>query len=265
MLNPTTAILPAPTPITGWRKFLIDFKYLFLEQLLEMRTNWYWLFIFSIFMPLSMVFGFTRIGSGLSDRESLLFILSGAAIFAVATQGVVTLSFKIGEMKKEGMLVYYASLPINKSAFVMAVVLSSMLISLPGMVLPILAGPVLYGVGFEFNLWVLLLLPLCALSLSAVGMTLGSAIPSLELTSVLTNILIFVMLFAAPVFIPWASLPLPLQLFAYLLPPTYAADALRMALSGDTGPAFLLNVGVLVAMTIVSFWGLTRWLRWRTK
>src|SRR4051812_42544681 len=97
----------------GFSKFLIDLKYLWLEQMMEVRTTWYWFVVFGMFMPLSMVFGFARIGAGLTDRTSLIFIISGAAIFAVATEGIVTMAQRVGTMKKEGMLVYYASLPIS--------------------------------------------------------------------------------------------------------------------------------------------------------
>lgn len=251
--------------VVGWRKFFVDLKYLTLEQLLEVRTTWYWFLVFSLFMPLSMVFGFGRIGSGLSDRNSLLYIISGAAIFAVATEGIVTVSQKVTQMKKEGMMIYYASLPISKTAFIAAILLTRMLVTLPGMLVPIALGPLLYGINVEFSFWVLLLLPLCGLSLSAIGMTFGSLLNSVELVSVITNVLIFVLIFAAPVFIPVAALPLPLQIFGYLLPPTYAADALRLALSGTLDTMFYFDVAILLLMTVASLFALTRWLRWRLR
>src|SRR5882724_3254019 len=107
----------APVALTrtqGLRKFAIDLKYLWLEQMLEIRTIWYWYLIFSLVLPLAMVFGFTRIGSGLTDTNSLIYIISGSAIFSVANDGLYTMAVRIGSMKKEGMLLYYASLPINK-------------------------------------------------------------------------------------------------------------------------------------------------------
>jgi ABC-2 type transport system permease protein len=251
--------------ISGWRKFGIDFKYLWLEQLLEVRTMWYWFFVFSIFMPFSMVFGFARIGSGLTDRDSLLYIITGSAIFAVATEGVVTMSQKFGEMKKMGMIVYYASLPISKTAFIMAAISVRMLVILPGMILPILVGPMLYGLTFEFSFWVLLLLPLTGLTLSAIGMVIGTLVNSLELIGVIGNILIFILLFAAPIFIPIQALPAPLQWFGYLVPPTYAAEALRQAIGGNIDSSFYFNLGMLILMSGVSLAAVSKWLRWQLK
>jgi ABC-2 type transport system permease protein len=257
--------LNAEEKIWGWRKFWVDFKYLWLEQLLEVRTMWYWFFIFSLFMPFSMVFGFARIGSGLTDRESLLYIISGAAIFAVATEGIMTMSQKFGEMKKMGMIVYYASLPISKTAFIMAAISVRMLVIMPGMLMPIIIGPMLYGMSFNFSLWILLLLPLTGLALSALGMVLGTLVNSLELIGVIGNILVFLLLFAAPIFIPNQALPLPLQILGYLIPPTYAAEALRQALSGTIEASFYLNVGVLALMSVISLTAVSKWLRWQLK
>ena len=259
-------ITNTPFPLTRiqlLRKFGIDLKYLWLEQMLEIRTIWYWYFIFSLVLPLAMVFGFTRIGSGLTDTNSLIYIISGSAIFSVANDGLYTMAVRIGSMKKEGMLLYYASLPINKVAFVTAIMLSRLSVTLPGMIGPMLFGSLIYKVDLNFNLWIVFLLPLTALALSAIGMALGSLVNSLEMIQIIVNLLLFILIMAAPVFIPWQSLPLPLKLLGYLLPPSYAADALRRVLSGTIDASFYADIAVLSLMTLMSFAILNRWLNWR--
>jgi len=251
------------TRVQGLHKFGTDLKYLWLEQMLEIRTIWYWYFIFSLVLPLAMVFGFTRIGSGLSDPNSLIYIISGSAIFSVANDGLYTMAVKIGSMKKEGMLLYYASLPINKVAFVTAIMLSRLSVTLPGMIGPMLFGSLIYKVDLNFNVWIVLLLPLTALALSVIGMALGSLINSLEMIQIIVNLLLFILIMAAPVFIPWQSLPIPLKLLGYFLPPSYAADALRRVLSGMIDASFYLDIAILSLMTLVSFVILNRWLNWR--
>jgi ABC-2 type transport system permease protein len=250
-------------PIGGLRKFAIDLKYLWLEQMLEIRTIWYWYFIFSLFLPIAMVFGFARIGSGLTDINSLIYIISGSAIFSVANDGLYTMAIRIGSMKKEGMLLYYASLPINKVAFVAAIMLSRLTVTLPGMIAPIVFGSLVYKVDLNFSVWIILLLPLTALALSAIGMAIGSVINSLEMIQIIVNLLLFALIMAAPVFIPWQALPAPLQWFSFILPPSYAADALRHVLAGTIDAAFYLDIVVLSLMTLVSLAILNRWLNWR--
>lgn len=258
----TNASLALPR-IQGLRKFGVDLKYLWLEQMLEIRTIWYWYFIFSLVLPLAMVFGFTRIGSGLTDANSLIYIISGSAIFSVANDGLYTMAIRIGSMKKEGMLLYYASLPINKVAFVSAIMVSRLSVTLPGMIAPMLFGSLIYKIDLHFSVWIVLLLPLTALALSAIGMALGSLLNSLEMIQIIVNLLLFVLIMAAPVFIPWEALPVPFKLLGYLLPPSYAADALRRVLSGTIDVGFYVDLAILSFMTLMSFIILNRWLNWR--
>ncbi|MDY7225122.1 ABC transporter ATP-binding protein/permease [Hyalangium rubrum] len=261
-LPPVPAPPPGPTT-PSWRRFAVALKYLFLEHLLEVRHTWVWNTVFSILMPVAMVFGLSRIGSGLEDRTSLLYIVSGAAVFSVATEGLLTTAQRVGLMRQDGRLIYYASLPINQSSFVSSIILSRVLIIFPGILTPILAGWLLYGIRLEISPWLAVLVPLSALSFSALGMALGSLIRDLDLVVTITNAIISVLLLAAPVFIPMESLPRPLQLLGQVLPPTYAAEALRLALDGQTGSRFLLDVAVLAVVTALSFVGVSRWMRWR--
>ena len=109
----------------------------------------------------------------------------------------------------------------------------------------------------------MLLLPLTALALSAIGMALGSLLNSLEMIQIIVNLLLFVLIMAAPVFIPWEALPVPFKLLGYLLPPSYAADALRRVLSGTIDVGFYVDLAILSFMTLMSFIILNRWLNWR--
>jgi ABC-2 type transport system permease protein len=251
--------------ISGITKFFIDLKFLWLEQMLEVRRTWYWFVVFSLVLPITMVFGFARIGSGLTDYDSLLYIISGSAIFSVTNEGLYTLAVRIGTMKKEGTLVYYASLPISKTAFLIAILLSRMVITFPGMIAPVVIGTWLYDVSFEWSLWILILLPLAALSLSNIGMALGVFVSNLELVQIIVNLLLFVLVLAGPIFSPLEALPLPFQVLSYFLPPTYAAAAFRAALSSSIDLHFYLNLLVLIVMTIAGFTLSTRLMRWRVR
>lgn len=264
MTTHNSALLPE-THVRGWQKALVDFKFLLLEQLLEIRVTWYWHVMFALIMPMALVFGFGRIGSGLKDTASLLYIISGAAIFSVANDGLHVMATRIGVMRKEGIMVYYASLPINRFALMSALIISRMVITLPGMIAPILFGMAIYHLQFTFSPWILLLLPLTALLLSTLGMAIGLLIENLEMIHLVANLVVFILVMGAPMFIPAEALPLPLQIIGYLLPPTYAAAALRLALSGTITTEFYLYVGVLVAMLPLSFLAVSRWLTWRVK
>ncbi len=246
-------------------KFWVDFKYLWLEQMMEIRVAWYWYLLFSLVIPLAMVFGFARFGRGLTDQSSLIYIISGSAIFAVVNDGLYAMAIRLGSMKKEGILVYYASLPISRVAFAGAIMFSRLVVLLPGMLCPILLGSAIYGIKLELNPWIVVLLPLTALSMSVMGMVIGLAVDNLEMTNWIVTSVLFLVVMAAPVFIPITALPLPLQFLSYAFPPTYAADALRRLLLGDVNLAFYLDMAMLALMVVVSFFVFKRWSFWRLR
>ena len=260
MLPPISKPIPTAR-IRGKHKFAVDLKYLLLEQLLEIRNTWYWHISFALVLPIAFVFGFGRIGGDGASIERILFIISGSAIFSVANDGLFVMASRIGVMRRDGILIYYASLPISNSAFLLAMMISRLLITLPGMIAPLLFGAWLYQIPLSLNLWVFLLLPITGLALSSMGMMLGVLIENLDILHMITNILMFVLVMATPVFIPVDALPLPLQVFGYLMPPTYAAEALRVALNGTIDSGFYLNVGILCGMTVAGFAVVNRWLR----
>jgi ABC-2 type transport system permease protein len=245
------------------RKFASDFYFLFLEQLLEIRVTWYWHLIFAGVLPVTMVFGFPRMGTSIASMDSLIYIISGATIFAAANDGLYTLAVRLGQMKKDGVLLYYMSLPISPIAFICAQMLSRLLITLPGMVITILAGVLLYDVPLSFSPWIFVLLLLCGLAFSAVGMTLGLYIENLELLQVITNLLLFMVILVTPVFTTIEALPMFLRPVAYVMPTTYAAAALRAALTGSFDQAFYLHVSILTLLTLIGFVLLKRGLRWQ--
>ncbi|MFD6889361.1 ATP-binding cassette domain-containing protein [Streptomyces sp. NPDC059957] len=272
---PAPAPAPTPAPADGvrpgrgtlrqrMRRAGVEFAYLWLEQMLEVRSTWPWTLMFGCLMPLAMVFGLSRIGTTPAGPESMLYIVSGAAVFALATEGIATLAQRIGHLKSQGQMLYYASLPINKASFVAALVCARLVLVAPGLLTPVLAAKYLFGADVVLSPALLLVLPLSALALAALGMTIGSLIDDVELTVVVTNLLVFVLLLASPVLMPPESLPAPLRLAGMLLPPTYAAEGLRLSLAGDIGPALLIDLLVLTVMAAAGLAAAARWLRWRT-
>lgn len=266
-LDPTSEYLtPIPRPAgrrtAGWRKFLVDCYCICLEQMFEIRSQWYFYGIFSIVMPISMLFGFGRMGSAPATHEGLYYIVTGTAVFSVANEAIAMLALRIGIMQRSGMLVYYAALPINRLAFLLALLGSRLVAMLPGMGIALLVGAWMYDLPVVFSLWVLVVLVLTAMTLAGVGMVIGSVLKDPNIISAVTYVVLFVLLMAAPVFIPLEVLPVPLQMLGYLLPPTYAAEALRLALRGTLSSQFVLDVMVLFGFMVVSMVTLMRQFPW---
>lgn len=243
--------------------FGTSFKYLWLEHMLILRTTWYVHVVFGIFMPLTMVFGFSRIGSGLTDHTSLLYIASGSGVFAIAALGTSAIAQRIGAIKAEGSMMYYASLPISKASFVMAFVAARMLLLSPGLVTSLLAVELLYDIRLTFSPTLLFVYPLIALPLAALGLVIGSLIDKIELISIVTYVINFLLLLGAPLLIPLKSLPLALRVISYAMPTSYGADAIRHSITGNIDGTFAFDVAVLVVASVAALWAADRAMRWR--
>jgi len=244
-------------------RFGTSFKYLWFEHMLTVRTSWHVHMVFGIFMPLTMVFGFSRIGSGLTDELSLTYIASGSGVFAIAALGTTAIAQRIGAIKAEGSMLYYASLPISKVAFVMAFVAARLLLIAPGLVTSLIAVRLLYGLDLTLSPMLLIVYPLTALPLAALGLVIGSLIDRIELISIVTYVLNFVLLLGAPLLIPAKALPLPLKALSWFMPTTYGSDAIRRSVSDNIDATFGLDILVLAVMTALALSIADRALRWR--
>jgi ABC-2 type transport system permease protein len=262
---PSRAAPPRPGPGARLFSFARAVKYLFLERALEIRANWAWSLILGLLMPTAMVFGLARIGSGLSDRQSLLFIISGSAVFAAASEGVMAVAQIVGLMRENGMIVYYAALPISKASFTMAMSLSRFLTILPGLLTPVIVGRLLYDIDVEVSLWLLLILPLTSLSLAGLGVSLGFLLPNMDLINLITNLIVFVLLLGAPVLIPPEALPEAIRVIGFAFPPTYAAEAIRLVLDGEIGRVLYRDIGILTAFMVFFYSLVLRSFGWRLK
>jgi ABC-2 type transport system permease protein len=247
------------------KKFFVDLWVLWLEQMAEVRVNWPIFLLFSVIFPIVLVFGFTRLGSGLTDSLSLLYIISGSVVMSLSSDGIMGMASKLGEMKRDNSLLYYASLPINRLSFVLALILSRFVVMIPGMIAPLVFGAFFYDFEIQLNLWLFLLIPLISLSCAVLGLFIGIVVESVNLINLISNALILIVLFAAPIFMPYEALPLPLQWASFLVPQTYAATALREAIAGTIGMAFYLNLSILALITCGALVFLTRFWQWRLR
>jgi ABC-2 type transport system permease protein len=169
----------------------------------------------------------------------------------------------LGEAKDRGVFLYYASLPISKANLLVAMMASKLLLQIPGILAALVGGSLIYGFPLNPNPVLLLIIPLSALSLSGIGAAFGLLSPSYQLTNGLSQLVLFIVMFAAPVLIPPDALPAPLQWFGWLLPPTYAADAIRRAVAGINDSRLALDLIVLGGCAVASLFGMSRGLRWR--
>jgi ABC-2 type transport system permease protein len=111
-----------------------------------------------------------------------------------------------------------------------------------------------YDLSFTFDPAFLAVAFLAVFSLAGVGVAMAVYSPHQQVTNALTQLIIFYVLFFAPVLLPKEQLPELLQFTSNFAPPTYAADGVRATLTDLPGTHLarsLLAMGGFAAGSLV--------------
>jgi len=168
-------------------------------------------------------------------------------------------------MRIVGALDYYATLPIQQYTLILVSVLSFLLLSLPSVIFTIVVGALLLGLPLSSSPLVVLVIPLCAVPLAAIGALIAAYARTPEEGSALSLLLTFVMLGLGPVVIPASRLPGIVLILGRFSPATYAASALRQTLLGPVTAELFLDLAVLAGVSVLLFWLVGRKLSWRQR
>jgi ABC-2 type transport system permease protein len=158
-------------------------------------------------------------------------LVAGATVLVVAFVALNLLAQRIGYLKASGALDYYAALPVPPAAVVLAMAAAYASFAVPGTLVTAVAGALLYDLSFG-HLWVVVPAVLLAgAALSGLGAALGLLLPRPELATVAGQLGMTLVLFLG--MIRGARMPGALRAVRAVVPSTYAADALAVALGPD--------------------------------
>ncbi|MCC7365666.1 MAG: ABC transporter permease [Dehalococcoidia bacterium] len=207
--------------------------------------------IIQVALSVGLVLGLGYIVPDVSDTTAL-FLTTGTATQAIVTIGLVATPQILAMEKQEGRLEYMLTLPISREAYILAQITYVAAMALPGVVIAVALGAWHYGFGLDVSPLVLLVIPLAILSLAGVGIAMATLSPHQQLTNALTQLIIFYVLFFAPVIAPKEQLPEVLQRVSVVMPPTYAADAIRASLTGLPGTHLARSLIVMAGFAAAS-------------
>ena len=215
------------------------------------REQTWFLSMVNIAFAFGLVLGFGYLVPDIS-RETALFLTTGAATQMIVTIGLVGLPQGLSQAKAEGRLDYFFTLPIHREAYLLAQVTFVALLSLPAVLFALVLGAWNYGFALEMSPWLLTAVPLAVLSLAGLGVAMAIVSPHQQLTNALTQLIIFYVLFFAPVLMPREQLPWLLRQAALALPPTYAADAMRATVTDLPGTHLFRSLAFMAAFSAAS-------------
>lgn len=233
--------------------WLTQYRNLVSMQLRSMRNELWFAAMIQVVLSLGLVIGFGFLIPDVSETTAL-FLVTGTATQAFVTIGLVMLPQLLAQAKEAGRIEYFLTLPISREAYLLALVTVVAMMALPAVAFTVVLGAWHYDLSFTFEPAFLAVALLAVFSLAGVGVAMAVYSPHQQVTNALTQLIIFYVLFFAPVLLPKQQLPELLQFTSNFAPPTYAADGVRATLTDLPGTHLarsLLAMGGFAAGSLV--------------
>jgi ABC-2 type transport system permease protein len=221
-------------------------------QLARLRSAWRPYLIVSSAMPLGIALLLRAVIQPAQLSRYGVQIVAGSAVLAIAMTAIVMLAQRIASLRASGTMDYYATLPVSRAAVVGAVLVSFAVFALPGTVIVVLLGALMFRLSLA-ALWTIV--PVWALgsfALAGIGLVIGFAAPDEQLAGMYSNLAMMTVLFLG--ILPAATIPGWLGPLKALIPSTYAVDALKPSLHGSFSSGQVWDLLVLVGFGALSFW-----------
>ena len=241
-----------------WKQSLVCIFFLVKAELLNLRLDWKWAILVVLINPLCMLFFLSAIMR--ENNETLIYIITGSMVMTLVTGTMLSLGQELGALKEIRGLDYYSVLPISKFSIIFALVTRTTIISIPSMLVLLLAGEWIFHVQLNINWSFAIIILFSGYSLSAIGAFIGLYSRDANQASVITQIIQPLVIFLSPVFIMPKDLPLFLNIISMVIPTRYVAEALRNSCQGIFD---VKNVLFLMTFCIISILLIEKKLDWR--
>ena len=271
MIEPVPSVVKSPEqtrqPVEwhggAWR-LLTEFWVMFRLQLARVRLAWRPYMMVSTVMPLGIVLLVYLIGRGTDLASAGAQVVAGNVVLSLTITCVSMLAQRVAWMKRARAFDYYATLPVNLVLLLLAIPLSFLVFALPGMVIVLTAGALLFHVAVRPNPEFLLFITFAAAALSGVGAYLGLLARDDQLAAVYGNLVMMLILFLGSI-LP-THFPYAVQVLRWLVPSTYAVEALRESFRGPIPVAHLvLYPAALTLFAAVLLTAAARRIEWRSE
>ena len=228
---------------------------LFLFQLTNFRWSWRRTIILGSIVPVLGIVVFSRfITEG--DASLLAYVFVGNLVLSILFETIGKVSSRFAYMRVSGILSYLATLPIYRTAVILATVLAFFILSLPAFVATVILGRFILKIHLVLSPWIIVVVPLISVSLSGLGAFIGLTGRTPEEVGSMSTLITF--------FLYVDRLSPAMRVLSFLSPTTYAASALRQVMlkHPDHIPLYV-DIIVLVVVTLAFLFFVGRQLEWR--
>lgn len=195
-------------------------------------------------------------GYYLGDLTSVerTFIVTGIPALAMIPVGFAMVPASIVDQKIGDTYDYVWSLPVPRPASAAATFTIFTALAIPGAVLAIWVANLIYDIDLHVSWGIVPAVLLTSAMSTSVGYALGHAIPEPRITTLITNVVIFVVLLFSPIVVPIDQFPDWLASVQRLLPFWHMAVVVRAGLT--TG---VLATSVATSYVVLLAWTALAW------
>ena len=239
-----------------------EIRILFAIQFAEVRDEWIWVVLMASIFPFTVLLFFRFFTPGATEAE-VMRIITGNMVFAMVIMGVNNMAQEVARQREKGHFSFYASLPISRINFVMAIFVRGFLTCLPSVVILGGLAQVVYGVAFHYSPAMVPVFAVSLLACTAFGSLLGFLSPSPVTANIAAQFFMMFVSFMTPVLLTPEMLPDVLRIVGYVFPTTYIAAALRIVLSEGWTSEVAKYFAILVLYVCGAFYVISWKLDWR--
>jgi len=177
--------------------------------------------------------------------------------------GFMSIPISISTYRESGVLRRFRSTPLKPVTFMLADVISNLLMMFVGVALLIAVGRILYHVAFDGNaLIVAAAIVFSALAMFSIGYLIAAVAPTARAAQVIGMVIFYPMMFLSGATMPIEVLPESVQRVSAFLPLTYAVKLLKGLWFGASWTDFALEAAVLLGVLVVCTALAARFFRW---
>ena len=195
------------------------------------------------------------------------FFVPGILAMAIMNSGVIGLATAFTTYREKGILRRIKVTPFSLTSFILARILTTLVVAVLQAVVLIALGRLVYGLTIRGNPFVILLAIIVgALCFLAIGFALSGLARNTETAASYANLVTFPMLFLSGTFFAVDSLPTWLQGLTRVLPLRYLVDALREPIMRGKGLGTIwTELVVMLAIFAVSMVIAVRFFKWESR
>jgi ABC-2 type transport system permease protein len=224
---------------------------LYLIQLTNWRWSWRSTMIVGILSP---VVGMTALGiyARATGPASLAYVFTGNLVLCLMFETQSRVANNFAYMKAMGSLDFFSTLPIAREALIFATTGAFITLSLPALVVTILAGVLILGISLQLHPLLLVMVPLISVPMAGFGAWIGLKSRTPESASAISLGVSVLVIAIGPVVIPPELTPEFLRWLGLISPATYASSALQQTLIGPLRSRLWIDAAVLLGFSVLS-------------